>query len=219
MNPSIEMQSPSSRPFIASWPAHAARGESPEDLVRIYERSLTLVTTPCAFSTTDVAVLDALAADVPPFEFVKETSPEGESLEFALPWMEGHAGGPVWLAAARPLVALFAELFEAERIGARLTLSDTPMCPRFHVDNVVCRLVVAFSGAGSEFLANDDVRRKLLGPRESSVERSGALIHHLEPREVGLFKGEAWPDNAGNAIVHRSPEGRERRLVMTLDLL
>ena len=109
MNPSIEMQSPSARPFIASWPAHAARGESLEDLVRIYERSLTLVTAPSEFSTTDVAVLDALAADVPPFEFVKETSPDGEALEFALPWMEGHAGGPVWLAAARPLVALFAD--------------------------------------------------------------------------------------------------------------
>jgi hypothetical protein len=219
MNPSIEIQSPSPRPFLPSWPAHAARGESLEDLVRIYERSLTLVTAPSGLPTTDVAALDALAAEVPPFEFVKETSPEGEALEFALPWMEGHAGGPVWLAAARPLVALFAELFEADRIGARLTLSDTPMCPRFHVDNVVCRLVVALSGAGSEFLANDDVRRKLLGPRESSVERAGALIHRLEPREVGLFKGEAWPDNAGNAIVHRSPEGRGRRLVMTLDLL
>jgi len=206
-------------PFITSWPAHAARGESLDELVRIYAPELTLVTAALDLSASDRQALATLAASAPLFEFAKETSPEGETLEFALPWMEAHAGGSVWLRHAQTLVALFSDLFEAERIGARLTLSNKPMCPRFHVDNVVCRLVVTFSGAASEFLADDDVRRTLLGAKESVVERGGAPVHRLEPLEVGLFKGEAWPNNVGRGVVHRSPPGDERRLVMTLDLL
>lgn len=202
-----------------TWPAHAVRLDTQDELFRIYEPELTLAVAPLGASAEACAALDALATTVPAFEFTKETSPAGETLEFALPWMEGHAGGGVWLETARPLVSLFADLFEAERIGARLTLSNTPMCPRFHVDDVVCRLIVVFSGTGTEFLADADVRRKLLGAKESAVETSGATVHQLEPREVGLFKGEAWPNFKGRGIVHRSPPGTTRRLVMTLDLL
>lgn len=201
------------------WPAHAARVDTLDELVRIYEPGLTLVSAPLEVPPADRDALASLAASVPLFEFAKETSPAAETLEFALPWMEGHAAGEVWLRHARGLVGLFSDLFEADRLGARLTLSNKPMCPRFHVDDVVCRLVVTFCGIGSEFLSNDDVRRKLLGPKESSVERDGAAIHQLAPFEVGLFKGEAWPENKGRGIVHRSPAGDERRLVMTLDLL
>lgn len=202
-----------------TWPAHAVRLEGQDELFRIYEPELTLAVAPLGLSAEACAALDAMATTVPAFEFTKETSPAGETLEFALPWMEGHDGGGVWLDMARPLVSLFADLFEAERIGARLTLSSTPMCPRFHVDDVVCRLIVVFSGMGTEFLADGDVRRKLLGAKESAVESSGATLQHLEPRDVGLFKGEAWPNFKGKGIVHRSPPGTTRRLVMTLDLL
>lgn len=201
------------------WPAHAVRVDTLDELVRIYEPGLTMVSAPLEASPADREALASLAAAVPLFEFAKETSPAAETLEFALPWMEGHAAGEVWLRNARGLVTLFSDLFEAERLGARLALSNKPMCPRFHVDDVVCRLVVTFCGGGSEFLSNDDVRRTLLGPKEAAVEHDGAVIHRLAPFEVGLFKGEAWPNNKGRGLVHRSPPGSERRLVMTLDLL
>lgn len=203
-----------------AWPLHATRVTAAEDLSRIDDQRLTLLAWPLSVPASDRAALGALATSVPPFTFAKETSPAGEALEFALPWMEGHAGGQVWLRQARQLVELFADLFEADRLGARLSLTDSAMCPRFHVDRVVCRLVVALSGPGSEFLADDDVRRASLGANhETPVERPGAQIHRLEPLEVGLFKGEAWPGFKGRGIVHRSPPTAERRLVMTLDLL
>lgn len=219
MTPAVDV---SARPSVVPplvWPAHARRTDALDDLVDIYEPALNLVTAPL---DADASVLEALtraANEVPCFEFVKETSGEGEALEYALPWFEGHAGGRAWLGLAQPLVRLFADLFEAERLGVRLTLADKPMCPRFHVDDVVCRLVVTLVGRGSEFLSEPDVRRKLLGAKESPVEREGATIHQLAPLEVGLFKGEAWPDNKGRGIVHRSPAGSDRRLVMTVDLL
>lgn len=206
-------------PTPAPWPTHARRVASLDELVQIYEPALTLVSTKLELAPSAAQALASLAAAVPPFEFSKELTPTGEALEFALPWMEGHPAGEVWLQQARALVAVFADLFEAERVGARLTLSNKPMSPRFHVNDVVCRLMVTFCGEGSEFLSNDDVRRKLLGPKESAVERDGAVIHRLEPLEVGLFKGEAWPENKGRGLVHRSPPGDERRLVMLLDLL
>ncbi len=204
---------------VVTWPAHASRVGSFPELVRISERQQTLVVAPLHLAEHDRLALAALTQTTPAFEFSRETSHAGETLEVALPWMEGHPGAEVWLKHAHELVGLFADLFETERVGARLTLSNKPMCPRFHVDDVVCRLVVTFSGTASEFLANDDVRRRLLGAKESAVERAGAQVHSLEPLEVGLFKGEAWPENRGNGVVHRSPPGDGRRLVMTLDLL
>lgn len=203
----------------APWPTHARRVEGLEGLVDVYQPSLNLVSTTFEVDPHHRALLRAGARDLPCFEFVKETPATGEALEFALPWFEGHPAGEIWLERTRPLLGLFGDLFEAERLGVRLTLSDKPMCPRFHVDDVVCRLVVTLAGAGSEFLDERDVRRRLLGAKESAVEREGAAVHRLEPFEVGLFKGEAWPDNRGHGVVHRSPPGRERRLVLTLDLL
>lgn len=205
--------------LLAPWPPHARRVDSLEALVDIYEPTLTLVSTGLALSRAEQAALESAAQSLPCFEFVKESPPTGASLEFALPWFEGHPAAETCLAQGRTLAALFADLFEAERLGVRLTLSDRPMCPRFHVDDVVCRLVVALAGPGSEFLDERDVRRKLLGAKSSAVEREGAPIHRLEPLEVGLFKGEAWPEHRGRGIVHRSPATAARRLVLTLDLL
>jgi hypothetical protein len=189
------------------------------ELVEIYDEGVSLVVTSGGWSAAQQKALDACAAAVSPFEFVKQTDVSGQSLEYALPWFEDHLGGLVWLDLARPLARMFAELFETNHLGARLTLSPSPMCPRFHVDRVVCRLVVSFSGPGSEFLADEDVRRSSLGAKDDSVERPGTPIHRLKTGEVGLLKGESWPRNAGRGIVHRSPAGQERRLVMTLDLL
>jgi hypothetical protein len=202
-----------------AWTAPARRVDGLEALCAIYEPQLALVAAPLAVSGAHRAALAEATRDVPCFEFVRESDPAGSPLEYALPWFEGHPGGAAWLEVARPVVELFADLFEAHRVGVRLCLADRPMCPRFHVDDVVCRLVVTLAGPGSEFLDDRDAHRAALGVHQSAVERPGATIHRLEPLDVGLFKGEAWPGMAGRAVVHRSPPGATRRLVMTVDLL
>ena len=44
------------------------------------------------------------------------------------------------------LVNLFCSLFELKQATLKLTALDQVMCPRFHVDNVPCRLVTSYCG-------------------------------------------------------------------------
>lgn len=52
------------------------------------------------------------------------------------------------------------------------------------------------------------------GPGGSSDETSGlmlpgAQLYRMRPFEVGLFKGDAYPNNSGRGAVHRSPRADE----------
>ena len=60
------------------------------------------------------------------------------------------------------LISLFACLFGAEQINLRLTPLKTAMCPRFHVDNIPCRLVTTYGGLGTEWLLEENINRCLL---------------------------------------------------------
>ncbi|WNG44226.1 DUF1826 domain-containing protein [Archangium minus] len=111
------------------------------------------------------------------------------------------------------LVELYADLFDAERVGLRLGTLDAPMCPRFHVDRVGVRLVCTYKGAGTEYLDEADVQHSPLDARPGAVPR------RMAPFAVGLLKGEAWPGNQGQGAVHRSPPGSELRMFLSLDLL
>lgn len=127
---------------------------------------------------------------------------------------------------ARDLVQLcdmYACLFDLELIGLRLSVLNKAMCPRFHVDHVVCRLICTYVGDGTEWLPEDSVNRHALG-RMADVDTS--LQHHNETKiqklmegSVALLKGEKWPGNEGRGLVHRSPvvSSGQSRLVVTLD--
>ncbi|MDQ3231009.1 MAG: DUF1826 domain-containing protein [Pseudobdellovibrionaceae bacterium] len=95
------------------------------------------------------------------------------------------------------------------------------MCPIFHVDKVSLRLIVTLHGPGTEWLANQDVDRKRLGKGSNRrVVREGALIQQLKTFQVGILKGEEYPGNFGNGLVHRSPEpepGAGPRWIFRLD--
>jgi hypothetical protein len=97
-----------------------------------------------------------------------------------------------------------------------------PACKLFHVDWIGCRLIVAYAGAGTEYLRDEDVRRdRLARGTNRGVARPGAAVRHLDAFEIGLFKGEAWPGNRGKGIVHRSPPATSAkpRLVFVADAL
>ena len=48
-------------------------------------------------------------------------------------------------------------LLGCERIGVRLATLNMPMCPRFHVDQIPCRLLSTISGPATQWIPNDDV--------------------------------------------------------------
>lgn len=146
----------------------------------------------------------------------------------ALHWV-GIPGYPAWRADVMRLTALFCDLFGVERVGLRLRTLEKAMCPRFHTDHVLARLVCTYGGLGTEWLPNDAVDRGKLGARadglpdeESGVVRKGHAIRQMPAFTIGLMKGDAWEGNEQRGLVHRSPRPdatTPRRLLLTLDLL
>ena len=142
-----------------------------------------------------------------------------------LPGLAAAPGYEAFRADICDMIGWYGELFAADEVGLRLYSTGADMCQNFHIDRVGVRLVCTYAGPGTEWLVEADVDRTALGQAygdPETVMRDGATIHRLTPGAVGLFKGEAWPGNAGHGLVHRSPAiaGRgERRVLITLDAL
>lgn len=126
------------------------------------------------------------------------------------------------------LVEMFCCLFDLERAGLRLTILDSAMCPRFHVDRVPCRLVTTYKGVATQWLPHSLINRSALGMRavkdaqdQSGLYQSKEDIQQLTEGDVALLKGELWPGNENAGLVHRSPAVGvgEKRLLLTLDFL
>ena len=124
------------------------------------------------------------------------------------------------------LVDMFCTLFDLKEAGLRLKLLDSPMCPKFHVDKVPCRLVTTFYGSATEWLPHSAVNRTKLGAGSiglqddsSGIMQHASDIQQLSSGDVALLKGESWHNNELAGLVHRSPvlTQHERRLLLTLD--
>lgn len=121
------------------------------------------------------------------------------------------------------LCDMYACLFDLELIGLRLSVLNKAMCPRFHVDRVVCRMICTYFGEGTEWLPEHAVNRHALGnttdPTASNQQHNETNTQRLMQGSVALLKGEQWPGNQGRGLVHRSPavSSGQSRLVLTLD--
>ncbi|WP_332403299.1 DUF1826 domain-containing protein [Vibrio metschnikovii] len=126
------------------------------------------------------------------------------------------------------IVDMFCCLFDVQEVGVRLTILDKPMCPKFHVDHVPCRLVTTYAGSATQWLSNQGLDRTKLGAGSlgQSDDCSGLLakdsvIHQMFTGDVALLKGSGWEVNENNGLVHRSPAyiPNERRLLLTIDFV
>ncbi|MCX4188916.1 DUF1826 domain-containing protein [Methylophaga sp. OBS3] len=124
------------------------------------------------------------------------------------------------------LISMFADLFMLNRIGVRLEKIDKTMCPRFHTDRLICRLVTTYLGNGTQWLENSYVDRTKLGagaqglPDEhSGIYQSVKDINSAVAGDVLLLKGDGWPKAENAGVIHRSPpaESDTPRLLLTLD--
>ena len=124
------------------------------------------------------------------------------------------------------LTKLFCELFDIRDACLRIDAIDKPMCPRFHADHLKCRLVTTYYGPGTQWLPNSLVNRNKLGHGNNGLadDISGLFskksdIENLDVGDIGLLKGEAWVNNEGLGLVHRSPHinGEYKRLYVTID--
>lgn len=124
------------------------------------------------------------------------------------------------------LVDMFCYLFDLDEVGLRFATLSGAMCPRFHVDQVPCRLVTTYHGAATEWLPNPTVDRSKLGRGSngqpdslSGLYQHESDVQQLHCGDVALLKGGRWEGNEETALVHRSPaiDAGKPRFIMTLD--
>ena len=109
-------------------------------------------------------------------------------------------------------------LVDCKRVGVRLETLSAPMCPRFHVDHVPCRMLITLSGVGTEWIPNSDVDWAVFSDLETTAPpvQANRQIQQLATGHWSLLKGGAWSD-CFCGVVHRSPHAVGERLLLSLD--
>lgn len=113
-------------------------------------------------------------------------------------------------------VEMLQELLGCASCGVRIKVLEGPMCPRFHVDQVACRLLITYAGPGTEWIANSDCDAQALKAGDANPVRPGGEIQQAEAGAWLLLKGGKWSDGF-KGVVHRSPSTSERRLLVSID--
>ncbi|MCG7946615.1 MAG: DUF1826 domain-containing protein [Candidatus Thiodiazotropha taylori] len=112
-----------------------------------------------------------------------------------------------WRIDLRRVAEHYFSISKSRNVTMRLVTTNEDDCPRFHVDQTQLRLLCTYRGPGTEWLNDQQVDR--------AAQRSGApneeIIRYGEPNVfepfwVGIMKGNAYPGNAGQGLVHRSPQ-------------
>jgi hypothetical protein len=109
-------------------------------------------------------------------------------------------------------------LLGCKRVGVRVATLREPMCPRFHVDRVSCRMLITFTGRGTEWIASDEVDRSLFAERNNETPPITATgsVKSMTAGSWNLLKGSTWDDKFFG-VVHRSPLEAKDRLFLSLD--
>jgi len=113
---------------------------------------------------------------------------------------------------------VMSELMGCDQVGIRLETLSAPMCPRFHVDHVPCRMLITLSGTGTEWIHNSDVDWAVFADLKTSAPplQAHKEIQSLTTGNWSLLKGGAWK-NGFEGVVHRSPHSGADRLLLSLD--
>ena len=126
------------------------------------------------------------------------------------------------------LATIFAHISGREHLRLRLERVEDDGCALFHVDTLPLRMVCTYSGPGTQWLEEDNVRRDQLGARGRSLEEANAAIV-VDPAKIQtapawhvlLFKGRLWEGHGYyDGLVHRSApvrHPRDHRLRLTVD--
>ncbi|MDA7726056.1 DUF1826 domain-containing protein [Pseudomonadales bacterium] len=109
-------------------------------------------------------------------------------------------------------------LLGCSHVGIRLGTLRAPMCPRFYVDQVPCRMLTTLCGSGTEWIAANDVDRRLFAKRndEQPPVSQGATTSIFPSGHWSLLKGGTW-DEDFFGVVHRSPRQTDPRLFLSID--
>lgn len=207
--------------------AHAYLSDDLVDLSAIYEPDINICLVNRAVDSAIETFVEQLLLRKNEVSFVESFNPAEFDFNSLLPGAAHLPGYREFCLDITRLCVAFSDLFDLKRVGLRLRTLDRPMCPRFHVDSVTCRLVCTYGGVGTQWLEDAYVNRSKLGQASAGLndEQSGLIldadaIHTMPAYAVGLLKGSAWEGNERHGAVHRSPQVTQampRRLLLTLD--
>lgn len=204
---------------------HACKADSPLVMTAIYQPHINLVVWQRELADALNSYIHDLTQGLNALQLRTIIAPTDVS-----DWLAGllpeHPQRYLFIEDVVQLVEMYADLFDLNAVGLRLSLINETMCPRFHTDHLACRLVTTYHGQGSEWLQEEHVDRSKLGTGAKGLpdHLSGIYRHHqniqqLQQADVGLLKGDGWIDSQVSGIVHRSPHihKNEKRLLLTLD--
>ena len=203
---------------------HCASGPDPDILADIYRPDTNIAIWQRTRSENVARSVKQFLAQTKHFERTKTVS--ARNIQSDIASLFGSGDFSALADDVVEVVDMFCYLFELERTGLRMAILNRAMCPRFHVDNVPCRLVTTYHGAATEWLAHHSVDRSKLGRGNNGLtdDESGLYLDSNEINQVNRFdlvliKGEKWEGNEGAGLVHRSPEVTEanKRLFLSLD--
>ncbi|WP_432454670.1 MULTISPECIES: DUF1826 domain-containing protein [unclassified Agarivorans] len=189
-----------------------SKANTPEVLTEIYDskRELTVW-----LRDTDSDILDyaqTLVASHSMFRGITARLSVGEVSDYMSQKLPAGPGRAALIEDLVLICDMFSCLFELEHIGLRLVKLEQSMCPKFHCDQVPCRLLVSYLGAGTEY-------RDLASRNGSSSPTEAPAVHNIPLFAVALLKGQGWEDDSEHGLFHRSPTSNELypRLLLSLD--
>lgn len=109
-----------------------------------------------------------------------------------------------------------------DRVELRIEAGAIGMCPVFHQDHNLMRLLCAYAGPGTEWLPEDHLDRSQLGLRGRTPAEANQAIAVGPPRRAGtgevlVMAGGRYADR-GTGLVHRSPSRQlGPRLLVAMD--
>ena len=95
---------------------------------------------------------------------------------------------------------IFCDTLKSESIS--FCLGTERGCSRYHIDNVPMRLLVTYSGQGTEWLPNEIANRIAFeeGLPNEKIVRDYSKIQHIDTWNIAIFRG----GSAG--LLHRTPD-------------
>jgi len=110
------------------------------------------------------------------------------------------------LSALAPAINRAHELCGGKHMRMTLGKLRDRMCPLFHVDRLLLRMICTLRGPGTEWLDDREVQRANLGKgSNAAIVTPGATIYQLGQFQIGLLKGEEFAGSRRRGVVHRSP--------------
>lgn len=142
-----------------------------------------------------------------------------DSLFLKLP-SKNHVGYGFFCQDIRFISELFKNILKSQNLKIQLSVVNKVQCPKFHVDFVKLRLLCTYTGHGSHYLENENVNRNELGLGvNSKVPKSSDQVKEVSKFAVSILKGEAFKNNQGKGVVHRSPliEENQKRVILKIE--